>query len=107
MVEGGWTHGDEEMSLSVEWAFLSCPGVSGWEKGVSGFVSRDKEASQTGPLTVDRPLLLVSPCPSHPGISDISGQQGIETLVLATILSEAKVLGPVVLVRTPLVSREG
>lgn len=40
------------MSLSVEWAFLSCPGVSGWGRGVSGFVSRDKEASQTGPLTV-------------------------------------------------------
>jgi len=52
-------------------------------------------------------LLWISPCPSHPGISDISGQQRIETLALATILSEAKVLGSVVLVRTPTVSREG
>lgn len=56
---------------------------------------------------MDGSLLGVTPCPSHSGISDISGQQGIETCALAATLNEAEVLGSVVLLRIPSVSREG
>lgn len=56
---------------------------------------------------MDGPLLGVTPGPSHPGISDISGQQGIETCALAAALSEVEVLGSVVLLRIPSESREG
>lgn len=97
-------------------AMKRCPRVSGGPppatqvslgRRTESRAHRDKEASQTGSLTVEGWLLLVFPCCTHPDIAEIAGQQGIETLALPTSLSEAKVLSSVMLVRIPTVSREG